>query len=83
MKNILFIIHLFYIDITKENEFKNVPNILPMKNRNINRKISFQKLASTIGYTSAETIAKYTDILELLRLIYIVPNSDNPLKALN
>lgn len=71
---------LNYFNIEKINVFQSIFNYYKINSGN---EVSFQKLASIIGHTSSETIAKYTDILELLRLIYIVPNSDNPLKAVN
>jgi len=71
---------LNYFNIEKINVFQSIFNYYKINSGN---EVSFQKLASIIGHTSTETVAKYTDILELLRLIYIVPNSDNPLKAVN
>jgi len=43
--------------------------------------VSYAKLAQVLNGVRPETISKYVDILELLRLIYIVPNTSNPLKA--
>ena len=43
---------------------------------------SFAKLSQIVG-GSQETISKYVDVLHLLRLIYIVQNTNNPLKTTN
>ena len=70
---------LTYFNLEKLNLLQSLFNYFKSYN---GAETSFAKLSQIIG-GNQETISKYVDVLELLRLIYIVPNTSNPLKLSN
>ena len=68
-----------YFKITKPREINFLYQYLVKNNGG---EISLDKIGKNLGL-SWQTTSNYIDILELLGLIYIVNNTDNPLKLIN